>query len=191
MWDWDTMLSTQGPPALCRPDQPQQEQMWQSRSRFPNCRWWVLFTCQSVTLSLAFCSFTECSNLSTRTWGFWVLAHGAGEPRGVDPCGNGGPGGQDSSVKISDYSIHFYPLKKPNFQPLQHAPSPGGFLLSILALKWAAVTLTLCTQHCVQVSHLRVTHQNSTSIRFSITHEVPSCPTQLPTARTVIAWKCR
>ena len=40
--------------------------------------WWVLFTCQSVTLSLPFCCFMERSNLSTQTWGFWVLAHGAG-----------------------------------------------------------------------------------------------------------------
>ncbi len=40
----------------------------------------VLFTCQVVTSSLPFCSFTEPSNLSTRTQDFWMLAHGAGGP---------------------------------------------------------------------------------------------------------------
>ncbi len=50
--------------------------------------------------------------------------------------------------------------------PPQRVPSPDGFLLSILAPKWAAMTLTLCTQHCVPGSHLHVPHQNSTSTHF-------------------------
>ena len=50
------------------------QRIWQSRSRSggeiigtrcPECRRWVLFTCQVVTPSLSFCCFTEPSNLST------------------------------------------------------------------------------------------------------------------------------
>ena len=41
---------------------------------------WVFFTCQIVTPSLSFCSFTEPSNLSTRTRGFCMLAHGTRGP---------------------------------------------------------------------------------------------------------------
>ncbi len=37
---------------------------------------------------------------------------------------------------------------------------------SIPAPTWAALSLTLCTQHCVPVSHLRVPHQNSSSTLF-------------------------
>ncbi len=46
-------------------------------------------------------------------------------------------------------------------------PPPVVFLSSILAPKWAALTLTLCTQHCAPGSHVHVPHQNSTSTRFS------------------------
>ncbi len=65
------------------------------------------------------------------------------------------------------------------------APSLCDFLLSILASKWAALTLILCTQHCVQVSHLHVPHQNFASTRFSRAYEVLLYSTQLLTARTV------
>ncbi len=58
--------------------------------------------------------------------------------------------------------------------------------LRILAPKWAALTLTLCTQHCVPVSHLRVPHQNSTSTCFSTVFQVSSCLTHLLMARTVL-----
>ncbi len=47
-------------------------------TRFPECRQWVLFTCQIVTLLLSFCCFTEPSNLSTWTQGFCMLVLGAG-----------------------------------------------------------------------------------------------------------------
>ncbi len=40
----------------------------------------------------------------------------------MNPDGNGGPGGHDSSVKIPANFIHVYPLKKPNFSPVWHAP---------------------------------------------------------------------
>ncbi len=56
---------------------------------------------------------------------------------------------------------------------------------SKLAPKWAALTLTVCTQHCVPVSHLRVPHQNSTSTCFSTVFQVSSCLTHLLKARTV------
>ncbi len=41
---------------------------------------------------------------------------------GVNSPGEVGQEGQDSPMKISDNFIHFYPLKKPKFQPLHHAP---------------------------------------------------------------------
>ncbi len=73
----------------------------------------------------------------------------------------------------------------PNFCPVWHVPPLVVFLLSILAPKWATLTLTLCTEHCVPVSHLHVPHQNSTSTHFSTVYEVLSCLTQLLMARTV------
>ncbi len=57
--------------------------------------------------------------------------------------------------------------------------------LSILVPKWAALTLTLYTQHCVPVSHLQVPHQISTPTRFSTVFQVLSCSTQSLLARTV------
>ncbi len=39
-------------------------------------------------------------------------------------------------------------------------PSPGSLLLSTVAPKWAALTLNVCTQHCAQVLHFYVLHQN-------------------------------
>ncbi len=39
----------------------------------------------------------------------------------MNPGGNGGPGDQDSSMKISANFIHVYPLKKPNFSSVWHS----------------------------------------------------------------------
>ncbi len=92
-------------------------------------------------------------------------------------------------MKISANFIHVYPLKKPYYSPVWRAPFPGGLLLSTLAPKWAALTLTLCAQHCVPVSHLHVPHQHSASTfstSLSTVYEAPSCLTQLLTARTVL-----
>ncbi len=138
---------------------------WQSRSRFPKCCQCVLFTCQIVTPSLSFCCFTEPSNLSTRSACTWCR-----RTRGVNPCGNDGPGGWDCSMKISVNFIHVYPLKKSYFcsvwhEPLSRWPSFEGLLL--LAPKSAGFTFNHCTEHCVPVSHLHVPHQNSTSTCFS------------------------
>ncbi len=89
--------------------------------------------------------------------------------------GNGGPGGQDAPMKISGNFIHFPPpLQNAKFQlSLACSPSPpGGLHLS--TPKWAPLTLTLCTQHCVPVSQLHVPHQNSASTYFSKAYEVMS-----------------
>ncbi len=51
----------------------------------------------------------------------------------------------------------FHPLSPPEkaqFQSCLAWPPLVVLLLSILAPKWAALTLILCTQHCVPVSHL-------------------------------------
>ena len=77
-----------------------------------------------------------------------------------------GLGGPDSPMKISANFINVYPLKKPNFSPVWHGPPLVVFLLSTLTPKWAALTLTLCAQHCVPASHLHVPHQKFTSTRF-------------------------
>ncbi len=58
------------------------------------------------------------------------------------------------------------PPQKPYFCSVWRGPPPGGFLLSTLAPKWTASTLTCLTQHCVPVSHLLVPHQDSTSTPF-------------------------
>ncbi len=40
----------------------------------------------------------------------------------MNPGGNDGPGGPDSSMKISANFIHFFPLKKLLFSPVWHGP---------------------------------------------------------------------
>ncbi len=99
--------------------------------------------------------------------------------RGMQPCGNDWPGGWDCPMKIAGHFIHFFPLKQPNFSSVWHGPSPGGLLLSTLVSKWAALTLTLCTQHCVPVSHPHVPHQIFTPTCFSTVFQVSSCLTHL------------
>ncbi len=76
--------------------------------RCPECHQWVLFTCQIVTPLLSFCCFTEPSNLSTRTWGFCMLARSVRGPGGFIPLGKCLPLGPDWSMKISANFIHFY-----------------------------------------------------------------------------------
>ncbi len=83
----------------------------------------------------------------------------------MNPGGNGGPGGQDSSVKISSNFIHFYPLKRPDFFSVWHGPPPpGSFLLSIEAPKWAAWTLTsvlnIVSQHHIYTFHIKIPPQH-------------------------------
>ncbi len=73
---------------LIRLSSNERRQSGLSTSRCPVCRWWVLFTSQSVTLSLSFCCFTEPSNLSTRRRGFCMLAHSAGQLGGWTPQEN-------------------------------------------------------------------------------------------------------
>ncbi len=43
----------------------------------------------------------------------------------MNPGGNDGPGGADSSMKISANFIHFYPLKKPYFCSVWRGPPPS------------------------------------------------------------------
>ncbi len=88
----------------------------------------------------------------------------------MQPCGNDWPGGWDCHMKISGHFIHFFPLKKPLFSLFGMPSSPSDFLLSTLAPKWAALTLTQCTQHCVPVSHLHIPHQifDSNMLQYSV-----------------------
>ena len=86
---------------------------------------------------------------------------------------------------FSQFHPHLPPEKAKCPFCLAWPPLPSGFLLSTLAPKWAALTLNLCTQHCVPVSHLHVPHQNFTSTHFSTAYEVLSSLTQLLMASTV------
>ncbi len=129
----------------------------------PKCRRWVLFTGQVVTPLLTFHCFTKPSNLLTPTWVFCMLAHGAEGPGEWIPWENVCLWVQILPWKFQPISSTFTPWKSHISVLFGMAPPPGGLLLSILAPKWAALTLTLCTEHCVPVSHLHVPHQNSTS----------------------------
>ncbi len=151
----------------------------------PNCRRQVLFTCQIVTPSLSLGCFTERSNLSTRTRRFCMPVYGAGGPGGCNHVEMIGLETGILSWKFQPIWSTFSPSKSHFSVLFGMAPPPGGLHLSILAPIWAALTLTLCTQHCVPVSHLHVPHQNSTSTCFSTVFQVSSCLTHLLTARTV------
>ncbi len=107
-----------------------------------DCHQWVLFTCQIVTLSLC-CVASPNIGTSQAGQGCW-----------------------DCSMKISVHFIHGYPMNKPNFSSVWRGPlSRWPFEHS--STQRAALTLTLCTQHCARVWHLHVPHQNSTLTHFS------------------------
>ncbi len=144
--------------------------MWQSRLQL------AVDLCQGqdfTTVIDEFCQHVKsspCRSLSVAS-----LNLGTSQPRhGVFECLRMAPEGLGNESQ-----------KMPNFSPTWHGPPLVVFLLSTLAPKWAAWTLTLCTQHCAPVSHLHAPQQNSTSTCFSTAYEVPSCSTQLLTARTV------
>ncbi len=131
---------------------------WQSRLRFPECYSWVLFTSQTVTPLLSFCCFTKPSNLSTQTWGFWVLAHGTEGPGEWIPVEMiKGQGAGIVPWKFQPISSTFTPWKNLISVLFGVAPSPGGLLLSTLAPKWAAFTLT-CVLNIVSQYHSYTFH---------------------------------
>ena len=109
--------------------------------------------------------FAASPNLATSQPGNRVLSACAWRQRtrGVNPGGNDGPGGWDCFMKVSANFVHFYPLKKSFFCSVWRGP------LS----RWPSfehsniIHIDLCTEHCVPVSHLHVSHQNSTSTPFS------------------------
>ena len=103
----------------------------------------------------------------------------------MNPTGKCQPGGQDFSMKISADFIHFYPLKKPHLCSVWRGPPSRWPSFEHSSSKMGSLHIDLCTEHCVPVSQLHVPHQNSTSTCFSAVYEVPSCSTQLLTARTV------
>ena len=113
------------------------------------------------------CHGREPSNLATWTQGICMLTHSARGPGEWIPVEMVDLGVQILPWKFQPISSMFTPWKSLISLLFGMAPSPGDFLLSTLAPKWAALTLTLYTQHCVPVSHLHVPHQNSTSTCFS------------------------
>ncbi len=87
--------------------------------------------------------------------------------------------------KFQCISSTFAPWKSLIFSLFGEPPSPVGLTLSILAPKWAVLTMKLCTEHCAWVSYVHVPHQNSTSKCPSVAHEVWSCLWLIFTPRTV------
>ncbi len=116
------------------------------------CHQWVLFTCQFVTLSLSFCCFTKPSHLLTQTRGFCMLAHSARGPGEWIPLEIVCLWVQILPWKFQPISSTFTPSKSHISVLLGVAPSPGGLLLSTLAPKWAALTLT-CVLNIVSQYH--------------------------------------
>ncbi len=152
--------------ALCT-SKSSKECTHQHEARCPNCHRWVLSTCQVVTPLLSFGCFTERSNLSTQTQGFCMLTHSTGGPEEWILVGMVGQGVQILPWKFQPISSTFTPSKSHFSFLFGVPPTPGGLLLSILALKWVASTLNLCTQHCVPLSQLHIPRPNSTLTCFS------------------------
>ncbi len=126
--------------------------------------------CLPVKVSPCFSHFAASQNTTTSQpgHGFLECLHMAPEGLGSESwwkCWARGLGLSHENFR------QFYPClppEKAKFLFCLACPLPPcGFLLSILAPKWAASTLTLCTQQCVPASHLHVPHQNSTSTHFS------------------------
>ncbi len=132
----------------------------------------LLLTCQPLNPAMGF--------LHACAWCWRTQAR--------QPCEYDWPESWDSAIKISGHYSYFFPLKSQNFSPVWHAPPPqSGFLFSSLVPKWAALTLTLCTQHCVPVSDLHVPRHIFTPTCFTTVFQVVSCLMQLLTARTVMS----
>ncbi len=130
----------------------------------PECHWWVLFTCQIVTPSLSFCCFTEPSNLLAWTRGFCMLAHSVRGPGGWIPLENVCLWVQIVPWKFQPISFTFTPSKSHLSVLFGVAPSPGGFLLSTLAPKWAVLTLTcvldIMSQYHIYTFHIKILLQH-------------------------------
>ncbi len=154
--------------------------VWKSRPGRHIHSWWGWSGAQSSGLP----SFTPARD-NLDSWYFWVCLKIS---QSLEDPGNETLWKWIGGLSHENFRwFHLcFPLKMANFYSVGHASSsPGGLLLSTLAPKWAASTLTLCTEHCVPASHLHISHQNSTSTRFSTVQGVPSCPTQLLTAMAV------
>ncbi len=82
-------------------------------------------------MSSFYLSVSPCHSLFTASWnvatsqprhGVLSACSWCQRAWGVNPAGNGGPGGQDFSAKISANFINIYPLKKPKSSPVWHGP---------------------------------------------------------------------
>ncbi len=108
--------------------------------------------------------------------GFCMIAHSAGGPGEWSLVEMMGQGAGIVPWKFQCISSTFAPCKSLTFSLFGVPPSPVSLTLSILAPKWAAPTMKLCTEHCAWVSYVHVPHWNSTSKCPSVAHEVWSCP---------------
>ncbi len=107
-----------------------------------------------------------------QTIGLCVVAHSAGGPGEWNLVEMMGQGTGIIPWKFPSISSMFAPWKSLIFSLFGAPPSLVGLILSILAPKWAAPTMNLCTEHCAWVSYLRIPHQNSTSKCPSVACEV-------------------
>ncbi len=113
-----------------------------------------LSKCHPVTL---FCCFTEASNLLTQTQGFCMLAHSAGGLGEWIPPENVCLWVQIVPWKFQPISSTFTPSKSQISLLYGMGPPPDGLLLSTLAPKWAAFTLT-CVLNFVSQYHSYTVH---------------------------------
>ncbi len=77
---------------------------------------------------------------------FWGSSSWHWRDRGENLCGDGRPGSQGSTTKVSGNFINSNSLQKPNSGLIGMPPSPTDCLLSTVASKWAAATFNLRTE---------------------------------------------
>ena len=123
----------------------------------PPCRS-VFAASRNVATSQPDTGFLHPCSLRRRAWG-------------VNPSGNGGPGGQDSCIKFSGSFIHVCPLKKPNFSSVWHAPPPFRWLpFEHFGTKMGSLDIDpVCSTFCPSTTSTRsTTNFHSTMFQYSV-----------------------
>ncbi len=172
---WQEVIAS----SMTRPETLNWNWQFRSHSAVDQCWGWDAPTVKgdvfcldwSLTQSLSFWNIKEPGNLQTQTQGLCMFAHGARRLGSESPWKWWAGEGQDSSMNIWG---QFHHLKKPNFSSLWHAPPPGGLLLSTLAPKWAASTLTcvlnIVSQYQIYTFHIKISLQHGSVQCFRSHH---------------------
>ena len=88
----------------------------------------------------------------------------------MNPGGNVGPGGQDSSVKISVHFINVYPLKKPKFSSVWPGPSFRWLPFEHSSIKTGSLDIQpLYSTLCPSITSTRSTSScHSNTFQYSV-----------------------